>query len=200
MTLWKPKPLNPESEVYHLAEVLFSALPAMGEDAHVTVAMAATAIEREGIYTWDRFGRFMRATDGPEDDECSVAAALKALADYYRIQSEGYADADEYFFDSPGSPFYHYAWRPDQLPDFAGLEQERLKKETGRPDAPRAHQDPAPQSSYREILRGLVAIHWPEAKEELNKPRTELIGKIQKALERQGVEVSAKTLRAYLKE
>jgi len=78
-----------------------------GKD-RVTVGALATAIEREGVHGWDRFGRFNRhKPDSPE-----AQAVLDALAAY------GASDADEPMEDDGTGVFSRYGWPVELLPTF----------------------------------------------------------------------------------
>lgn len=83
------------------------------------VATLATAIEKEGIYHWDRFGRFVRA------DEESQEKALRLLANVYEYESNVEKSHEQHPLDISsglGDPFSLFGWRRDTLPNFEKIE------------------------------------------------------------------------------
>jgi hypothetical protein len=89
----------------------------------ITSAAIATAIEKEGVYTWDRFGRFIPATDGDCNDSTSKAFILDLIAKYYRLTTEPQlTDEEEWFLfnmteDWP-TPLHYFGWRSKDLSGF----------------------------------------------------------------------------------
>jgi hypothetical protein len=51
---------------------------------NILVYQIVTAIENEGIITFDEFGRPIEVTDGDENDPLSKANILNCLASYYK--------------------------------------------------------------------------------------------------------------------
>ncbi|MBF0255901.1 MAG: hypothetical protein HQL47_05445 [Gammaproteobacteria bacterium] len=193
LAAWQDSPEKSTPPFVFVLEIIEHRLASIGE--------VATAIEQAGFYSWDRFGRFIYITASSDDADAKerYRQTLDDLAQYSINEALAWSEEP---CEGPTIPagLTLTGWPVDKLPDFISLETDRLQRETGRANPPPNPKGPAPQSSYREILRGLVLIHWPEAKEELGKPRTELVGKIHQALQRQGIDVSTKTLRAYLKD
>src|SRR5690349_14686249 len=76
----------------------------------VSVATLATAIERHGIYTWDRFGRFGIAK---RRDRERAFDALAREHDWMELdpheQSRTQSPADEWA-DEPSSPYANFGW------------------------------------------------------------------------------------------
>ena len=89
----------------------------------ISVAALATAIEKEGIRTWDRFGRFVKASVGDASDSYSQAQALDLVAhvnklfeekqDTYEQQGELHRYLEDY-----DSPLFRFGWPADECPDF----------------------------------------------------------------------------------
>jgi len=93
-----------------------------------SIATLATAIEKDGVYTWDRFGRFGKASD--EDK----ALALDLLEAQYKWASDPEADRRE----DPRSPmdqcegdwtnpFERFGWAAEVEPDFKNICQTQVE-------------------------------------------------------------------------
>jgi|JI9StandDraft_1071089.scaffolds.fasta_scaffold74923_3 hypothetical protein len=79
------------------------------------VGTLASAVEN-GIYTWDRFGRFLLA------DETARHVALDALAAEYAWQAGGRIGLPPREVASGlGSPYSVFGWRTDKLPDLDAI-------------------------------------------------------------------------------
>jgi len=79
------------------------------------VGTLASAVEN-GIYTWDRFGRFLLA------DENARHIALDALAAEYAWQAGGRIGLPPREVASGlGSPYSVFGWRTDKLPDLDAI-------------------------------------------------------------------------------
>jgi hypothetical protein len=129
-------------------------LEGRGENRKVTIGLLATAIEDKntGIYTWDRFGRLVKADADAEGE------ILNFLADFY--QSE--YDFGE-FFDDILSPFegtrdhsvnpsIYFGWPSDKIPDF-----EKLAKQNIAPDLPDPrHQEKAAIKRRQDTLLVII--------------------------------------------
>ncbi len=79
-----------------------------------TEGTLATAIEKNGIYTWDRFGRFGLA------DEAGKVEALGLLAAQYAWKQELYSRGQSPLeqCEGPDSVFERYGWKTKVCPDF----------------------------------------------------------------------------------
>jgi hypothetical protein len=83
-------------------------------------ADVATAIERHGVFVFDRFNRIVKAS--PEsNDQYSQAKALDLIADW---QAELNDPDPTYSWDHPrfeleGHPTQHFGWPEGQLPNFS---------------------------------------------------------------------------------
>ena len=99
----------------------------------VTEGTLATAIEKEGVYTWDRFGRFTCFKPGTrEADE-----VLDALARVYERDHGlhgGHPDEDD--CGVPDSPLDLGGWPRTALPDFALFEADEAQS-PARPGSPK---------------------------------------------------------------
>ncbi len=85
----------------------------------VTEGALATAIEKEGVYTWDRFGRF-RCFKPPAPEAESVLSVLANV--YARYSSDAPDDLDDGDDDSPDSLLRLCGWPKPKLPDFRSIE------------------------------------------------------------------------------
>jgi hypothetical protein len=91
-----------------------------------SVATLATAIEKFGIQTYDRFGRRVPANDDSPDVNVRKARALDLLASYYSFQNELESnpniDPDSWYeYDSPLQIF---GWPTDEAPEFDKIDTE----------------------------------------------------------------------------
>lgn len=100
----------------------------------VSVGTLASAIEQQGVYTWDRFGRFGKANSS------DIERALSLLAAQYRWE----ADVEASFRDDPRSPleqsegdwdnpFDGFGWAAEVAPNFDDIRQTQTEAEPIRP-------------------------------------------------------------------
>ncbi len=89
----------------------------------IPVAKLATVIEKQGIQTFDRFGRRGPAVAGESQNKYSVTYALDQLAVYHAeasdpgIEREHLEEYLEKWFDGD-SPLWDFGWPKDEVPDF----------------------------------------------------------------------------------
>jgi hypothetical protein len=86
------------------------------------VAALATAIEKEGIRTWDRFGRMITATEGDANDLYSKARALDLLARVHEVMMDPHPSQDrlhalDSFLADYDCPLVRFGWPSDECPD-----------------------------------------------------------------------------------
>jgi hypothetical protein len=123
----------------------------------VTAGLVATAIERKGIYVFDRFGRYMPAT---EEDK---AWALDLVADYY----DWCRDPETERRTNPSSPVEQSAgfwygeygrlgWATKALPDFKSIHQSVVEPPIARPVNFRKGK--APDAFVAALIKLLVRI------------------------------------------
>ncbi len=122
----------------------------------VSVATLASAIDQNGIYTWDRFGRFVLA------DDKSKAIALNLLETHYKWEC---APVDEENSIDPRSPmerwadigdkaYEHFGWQLKMVPDFDKILGTLIDAEEDATNPkPRGHlsHDPAMQKRANQI-------------------------------------------------
>lgn len=90
---------------------------------NIPVHKIVTAIENGVIFTFDEFGRPIKATEGDKDDHLSKAFILNCLASYHKKINSNPNDArwheiETNYLDPPDGVFHHFGWRLDSLPDF----------------------------------------------------------------------------------
>jgi hypothetical protein len=127
----------------------------------VSVAMLASAIEKCGIYTWDRFGRYGLA------DEAGNIEALHLLEIHYEWEStppqerpDPRSPMDQWGCHSDNA-YGHFGWATKVLPDFdnmlsaqEALNTEKINSLTPKPPG-RLNHDPRMQQRANEIAAEL---------------------------------------------
>lgn len=104
----------------------------------IPISMLATAIEKDGIYTWDRFGRYGMAGD------VNKAFVLDLLAKQYKWSMDPYVgrlkdprSPLEQHENPPNNsdnaedwvnPFDEFGWTENELPDFDNIHQPQIEK------------------------------------------------------------------------
>jgi hypothetical protein len=89
----------------------------------IPVATLATAIEEQGIQTFDRFGRRGTAVAGESENKYTVTYALDQLADYHAVASDHRIEREHLevhlknWFEGD-SPLWDFGWPEDEVPDF----------------------------------------------------------------------------------
>ncbi len=102
----------------------------------VSEAILANTIERDGVQTYDRFGR-RRVAAIVDEFECTAtkARALDLLADHYsyltNAQMPDELASDALFQEEPD--FYKFGWPKDELPNFYTINSEEVPKIVKKP-------------------------------------------------------------------
>ena len=123
---------------------------------NISVGTLATAIEQHGIYTWDRFGRFGKASD-PDKEQ-----ALYLLA----VQHKWEADPEASLREDTRSPldqcdgdwdrpFDRFGWASEVAPDFDNIRQAQSEEEPKRRAGVRRK---APDSFVAAFVKLAVAL------------------------------------------
>lgn len=115
------------------------------------VSILATAIETEGVYCWDRFGRFIKAEPGSEYANKALdllAQAFSLMQDPQPYRDEQYSDYEEALRDSWDHPLYLYGWASAVAPNF-----DFLQKEDVSPPRPVSRRDAQLEHIRHEIER-----------------------------------------------
>lgn len=99
--------------------------------AGTPIGVAASAIEGQGIYGEDRFGRFkyFKATSAEAEE------VLKMLAARYQRVSNPQYEHDPATGDPVDDPFDRYGWPTKKSPDFASIAREVKPAPWGAPDS-----------------------------------------------------------------
>lgn len=95
----------------------------------ITAGTLATAIEKVGVFGWDRFDRFKLFKLGAPECE----QALDRLA--RRVAAANNPRDDDPDLDPSSDPFYFFGWRVSQRPDFEELTEDE------EPPPPRRRSD-----------------------------------------------------------
>ncbi len=128
----------------------------------VSVATLATAIEKHGIYTWDRFGRFGKIEK--ENAATAAATAFDYLArvveweDEHAGDAPGIHPAEQHPLDATNgmsTPFCTFGWAKEVLPDLDTIKH----AQTEAPQKPGvAVKRKAPDKFVAALVRLLVEI------------------------------------------
>lgn len=122
----------------------------------IPVATLATAVEKAGVFGWDRYKRF------GELDESGKKKALDLLAK----QADWETDPLSRTADDPRSPlersrddvdgpFGHYGWPSGKVPDFESLNQTYLEEQNRKPTKAKRK---APDEFVAALIKLLVEI------------------------------------------
>ncbi|MEO6308627.1 MAG: hypothetical protein ABIO96_00055 [Nitrospiraceae bacterium] len=136
------------------------------------VAILASAIEKDGIYTWDRFGRMIKAKKDGSDDLYSNGRALDLLALVYRnaIDAQNAIDAGfghkamhdlDQFIEDFDSPLVRFGWPSDECPEFETYKPEHSMPKSiskGSPPDEYGPLGPKERTSLYFIIRALMKI------------------------------------------
>ena len=130
----------------------------------VSIATLATAIEKEGIQGWDRFGRFDTfKVDDPKDPEMQAAGALRCLELQYvwdgnvdNCQAHEESPLDRYAPDGDRGSGFGMGWREGFLPDFSTYAAEQASAPVRPVRNPSA--DAKAEGNNLRIIGGLLAF------------------------------------------
>jgi len=165
----------------------------------------ATAIEAEGVYSWDMYGRFLKCKGGKVTEK-----ALKWLAKVQELKQQSHWDdgADYALDDLLGhsgtpSPFDRYGWPYKSLPDFDSLQatwdEEHLEEGDVSIEQSVIERD---KPALNKILAGLIVLAFPKHEtiiKDLDKERTNKTGMILNELTKKGYSPDKKSLTHYIK-
>ena len=158
----------------------------------------ASAIERDGVYTWDMYGRFIKASDKGEIN--SKTHALELLSGLVGAD-EGYV---EHIYDTFDHPINQYGWMDDKLPDFKGAHKEWIANHHGSGNMTEPVRFGIPLEKYpgrKRVIAALVIKAFSLGTlKECNKPKNMSFGMIKSKLETLGYTFDEKTLREVLKD
>ena len=158
----------------------------------ISPGVLASSIEKEGIQTYDRFGRRISANGESPESLRVKEHALDLLAQHY-----GNLDSLEYeenFWRYDDHPLELFGWPEDEAPDFSGYESESV------PQAVMASHpmEKVPRIDAKHTYLLILAVLFKEAEIDFNSRGT--AGLIAHATEVLGSPVSEQTVRNVLKD
>ena len=158
----------------------------------LSAGVLASSIEKEGIQTYDRFGRRISANGESPESLRVKEHALDLLAQHY-----GTLDSLEYeknFWRYDDHPLELFGWPEDEAPDFSGYESESV------PQAVMASHpmEKVPRIDAKHTYLLILAVLFKEAKIDFDSRGTAAL--ITHATEELGSPVSEQTVRNVLKD
>lgn len=184
-------------------------------EGRATPAEIACAISLEGIQAFDRFGRYIKLLPGKDAAPyagVSIEGAISALdrlvtEECSRIYNndEDPREHNEYWRRKAELPFVHtYGWKESELPNFKECHERWSQQYAGRElsEVPTRDSEVGSRSerSVKQIIRGLVKIGFTEkVVAALDRDVSPSVAFISNRLQQEGVTVSDKTLRKWLK-
>lgn len=158
----------------------------------ISVGALASSIEKEGIQTWDRFGRRISANGESPESLRVKEHALDLLAQHYsNLDSLEY---EKNFWRNDDHPLELFGWPGDEAPDFSGYESESLPKAVMASHL----MEKVPRIDAKHTYLLILAVLFKEAKIDFNSRGT--AGLIAHATEELGSPVSEQTVRNVLKD
>jgi len=158
----------------------------------ISVGVLASSIEKEGIQTYDRFGRRI-SSNGESPESLRVKEeALDLLALHYdNLDSLEYENT---FWRYENTRYELFGWPEDEAPDFSGYESESL------PQAVMASHpmEKVPRIDAKRTYLLILAVLFKEAKIDFDSRGTAAL--IAHATEALGSPVSEETVRNILKD
>lgn len=159
-------------------------------EGRTPIGVVATAIERHGVFTWDRFGRFGLADDKAKTRVLDALADIYAYSYSYLIRHLGdepaYMEKEK---DAAIITLQYHGWYSDQCPDFdairAGLDMREQPQRKGA------------DTRSRDTMLVLIAAMAGEAGVDLNKRGA--AQRIAELTEHNGAPVDGDTVRTVLK-
>ena len=157
-----------------------------------SVGVLASSIEKEGIQTYDRFGRRI-SSNGESPESLRVKEeALDLLAQHYdNLDSLEYENT---FWRYENTPLELFGWPEDEAPDFSGYESESLPKAVMASHP----MEKVPRIDAKRTYLLILAVLFKEAKIDFDSRGT--AGLIARATEELGSPVSEETVRNILKD
>ena len=172
----------------------------------VKVADIATAIEKVGFYTWDRYGRFMHIKPSLDGSPCSpkceeILEKLAFLHEKNIAARRKVGEQGRELLRETGHDLFWAGWRKGELPDFASLRREWHQAHAGTddvPDQPR-RSEPASQSKSYDVVKGLLMLKYgDDVIDDLTRSRSMKAKPICDALASKEIKVSPKKLKEYV--
>ena len=172
-----------------IAELAFSDQP---------VGRLATAIEKNGFYTWDKFGRYIHVPPVGEENLYSDIRdeVLKELAKGYKDDEE---DSD-YFYEMMKAPtrLNRSGWTQSTLPGFEELQAKWNNEYIGTTKAP-ALPEPAVQHKVWDVFKGLLKLTYgDDVIDDLMSGYSKMAKEVCDDLATKNVNIVPSTLKGYL--
>lgn len=114
-------------------------------EGEVTIGTLATAIEQNGIWGWDRYGRF-RHFSHDSDEGKTALDLLAAQSSYMGDPEQEVSPLDDGALQTI-SPYATFGWKENEEPDFEAIK-------SGDPEPP----SPRPQAASKSANAYLVVI------------------------------------------
>lgn len=169
-----------------------------------SVAEMATAIEKNGFYTWDEFGRFVRVPGGdlPQTLEHYRRELKAELVRFRAAETEAIGSGTVHQVNPTDYPRCRTSgWRSSEVPDFWELGLEWNKEQVGSGEVPENPDEaPSRRTSIYKILEGLLVLKYgPTIVDDLRRPQSKLLSKVETDLSAKGYQFDIKTLRKYFR-
>lgn len=113
-----------------------------------SIGVLATAIEKHGIYGYDRFGRWKHFALASDE----AAAVLETLARIHAADEDPMRESSQLDDDPVGNPTYAVGWPVSDCPDFEALDREA----GGKPQPPASRKAGGRPNNDKE----LIAVLW----------------------------------------
>ncbi len=162
----------------------------------ISIGVLATVIEKEGIYTWDRFARFGKANTAAEERILDLLATLCEYEnDCYNPPHYNDQHPLDYAACQPDDPYSFFGWSEDELPNFENIAEEHAKAARARPETPQARAGKTKkQNSYLLIIAALCKTQGIVLGERGN------AAEIHRFIELAGLSLNEETIRTVLNE
>jgi hypothetical protein len=166
----------------------------------ITVGHIASAIAAVGVFTWDRYGRFIKAPN--EGATGSVAHALDVLADYAEdIEGENGEEYRGHVSESYHLPINRYGWMSNNRPDFAVIHCEWVDENADGVSVEEPHLITDKQPAQRKVIAALfLKAFGKERLEATHVQRNDTAGAVMNELTRQGYTFDKDTLGKVIKD
>jgi hypothetical protein len=172
----------------------------------IPVGAIATAIESEGIYTWDEYGRYHHANNGSD----GVMKALEHLKIFCIELNSHWSDPvgaeekiDQFWSNPELSPLKMFVWPESKTPNFKKLQEKwnKANLELDVDSRPPPEKGPATQATgLQRVMRGLFIKAFGADKflEIAGSQRSSLTTSIASELSGEQIKVTAEDVRNWI--
>jgi len=165
------------------------------EKRKVTIGVLATAIENEGIYTWDCYGRFDIADEDAKERMLYLLAQVYTHENDWLIPPNPKDHPIDFLTNMPDDMCSFFGWPENEIPDFENIAKEHVKTARARPDTPQARAAfTKKQNTYLKIIAALFNNQGIDLGDKGN------VTKIQRIIEISGLSLHKETIRTVLNE